>query len=231
MSLVLVVSLAWATMDILEDLYVDGDITASGNIKIGSSSTKCVTSNAGTIRFDGTNFLGCNGLEWIILTGKAAPPEPPESEQIIEGKRGDIGKWEKIDEYENTDEKGRYCSPKGDCYSLEKGYWRVYKGTSFNTLVYQNDNPYILNGEYIYEPKVGGKRIKYRLEKLYCKNCHDGKNPVFTAVGFGSFSNICTGISKNKCSCYKTSKYRTRIDAVLCGDSKTKYYTDLRITE
>ena len=37
------------------------------NLKINESSTACATSNAWEIRYDGTNFFGCNGSTWKQL--------------------------------------------------------------------------------------------------------------------------------------------------------------------
>ena len=235
-SLVLVAtSVVWA-MEILEDLNVDGDITASGNIKIGSSSTECGIGNAGTIRFDGADFLGCNGSSWLSLTGADIPEQP--KEKIIEGKRGDTKNWEKLDVYEMTDAEDRYCSPKGNCYSLEKGYWSRLRDKSFKTLVYRNDDPYVIDGKYIDAPTVDEKGLGYSAMKTYCQNCQDKTNPVFYRVGFGGFKDLCIrmpicsgGCPSSKCHCTKTRDEYNNIKNIVCGDSNTKYYTDLRITE
>ncbi len=52
-----------------QKLEVNGNIKASGGIKIGAFSNDCNNANIGTIRFNSTNtsFEGCNGVRWIIL--------------------------------------------------------------------------------------------------------------------------------------------------------------------
>jgi hypothetical protein len=39
----------------------------TGSLQVGSSGATCNSAAAGTIRWDGTNFLGCNGTEWLAL--------------------------------------------------------------------------------------------------------------------------------------------------------------------
>ncbi|MCP4265002.1 MAG: DUF1566 domain-containing protein [Candidatus Brocadiaceae bacterium] len=58
--------------------WVDGFATVSttGSVQIGSDTADgtadCNADNAGTIRFTGTNFEGCNGTEWVSFTSSGS---------------------------------------------------------------------------------------------------------------------------------------------------------------
>lgn len=42
-------------------------VVTSGSLQIGNNSSACNSGMAGTIRFNGTNFQGCNGTTWVQL--------------------------------------------------------------------------------------------------------------------------------------------------------------------
>lgn len=46
----------------------------SGGVKIGNDTSSCTSVNAGTIRFNGTSFQGCDGTNWIDLSGSNSTP-------------------------------------------------------------------------------------------------------------------------------------------------------------
>jgi hypothetical protein len=53
----------------------NGSVTVNAEVQVGeSTSTVCGPNGAGagTIRWNGTNFLGCNGSAWVVLGGVSA---------------------------------------------------------------------------------------------------------------------------------------------------------------
>ncbi|MBT6226470.1 MAG: hypothetical protein HOI47_07430 [Candidatus Scalindua sp.] len=44
-----------------------GSVSTTGSVKVGNDTSDCTSQNAGSIRFNGTNFEGCNGTEWVAL--------------------------------------------------------------------------------------------------------------------------------------------------------------------
>ncbi len=46
-------------------------LDVNGGIKIGNDSSQCSGSIAGTIRFNGSSFQGCDGAKWVDLTAAA----------------------------------------------------------------------------------------------------------------------------------------------------------------
>ncbi len=50
-----------------------GPLTVGGSVTVANDAASCTAANAGAIRFTGTLFEGCNGTEWTLLGGAAAP--------------------------------------------------------------------------------------------------------------------------------------------------------------
>jgi len=50
------------------DVKTNGNIDVAGGIKVGTIAI-CDTNNIGTLRFNGTNFQGCDGGDWKELGG------------------------------------------------------------------------------------------------------------------------------------------------------------------
>lgn len=48
-------------------LEVTGDLQVGGLIKVGQTTAACTPSLAGSLRWSGTGFEGCNGVEWLAL--------------------------------------------------------------------------------------------------------------------------------------------------------------------
>ncbi len=46
---------------------ISGTGALGGSLKVGDSQAACDAAHAGTIRWNGTNFLGCNGTAWVRL--------------------------------------------------------------------------------------------------------------------------------------------------------------------
>ncbi len=51
------------------NLWVKGNVVATGSLRAGKDAAKCTAANAGAIQFNGKKFLGCNGKAWAPLTG------------------------------------------------------------------------------------------------------------------------------------------------------------------
>jgi hypothetical protein len=50
-------------------VQIKGNLLVDGSIKVGADNSDCTAANAGTIRWTGTAFLGCNGKIWTGLQG------------------------------------------------------------------------------------------------------------------------------------------------------------------
>ncbi len=50
-------------------IQIKGNLLVDGGIKVGADTSPCTAANAGTIRWTGTAFLGCNGKIWTGLQG------------------------------------------------------------------------------------------------------------------------------------------------------------------
>ncbi|NUN16159.1 MAG: hypothetical protein HUU55_21235 [Myxococcales bacterium] len=48
-------------------LEVTGDLHAGGLIKVGQTTAPCTPTLAGSLRWTGSTFQGCNGVEWVAL--------------------------------------------------------------------------------------------------------------------------------------------------------------------
>ena len=48
-------------------LAPEAELDVAGNVKISENNVTCDVTHAGEIRFDGTNFFGCNGTAWVQL--------------------------------------------------------------------------------------------------------------------------------------------------------------------
>ena len=66
-------------VDINYDLNVDGKVgigtnipqsklDVAGSIRINDDETACTSANSGAMRWNGTSFQGCDGLEWFDLS-------------------------------------------------------------------------------------------------------------------------------------------------------------------
>lgn len=70
-------------IDKLGNLNVTGSINA-GTIKLGNTSATCNTTIAGSMRWTGTTFEGCNGTAWVAF-GASAPIAGPTASLTING--------------------------------------------------------------------------------------------------------------------------------------------------
>ena len=148
------------------------------------------------------------------------------------------GEWEEIDEFGYYNEKGP-CSSTGNCYYIVKEDWyENYFQTLgyFETLVYSNGNPYIVNGKYINNPKVkpyeGTKKtlaISINEEEDYCTKCEGNSFVVFrNDTNICCQPNLCHQILDG-CECSDYTDYGTLSSGICCGDATTKYFTELRV--
>lgn len=56
------------------NIDVAGGVRVNSGLKVGNDTTPCSSANAGTIRFNGTSFQGCDGTNWIDLDGSGSNP-------------------------------------------------------------------------------------------------------------------------------------------------------------
>jgi len=53
-------------------INISGNAIIGGSVKIGDDSADCTSAIAGTIRFNGTSFEGCDGVAWISLSASGS---------------------------------------------------------------------------------------------------------------------------------------------------------------
>jgi hypothetical protein len=58
-------------------LLSTGGIRAFGRVQVGSTTVACSATVAGSLRWTGSAFEGCNGTEWTAFGGSTPPPPPP----------------------------------------------------------------------------------------------------------------------------------------------------------
>jgi hypothetical protein len=67
--------LASARLDVAGNLNVQGGVTLSAGIQVGSA-VACGPAQAGSIRWTGTDFNGCNGSSWVSFTSAPVAGAP-----------------------------------------------------------------------------------------------------------------------------------------------------------
>jgi len=54
-------------------------LSVSGGVQIGTDAATCTSAKAGTLRWDGAHFQGCNGSQWLSLDNVQPPSQAPGS--------------------------------------------------------------------------------------------------------------------------------------------------------